>query len=212
MNRPVALESAASVEHRRVDHPADADVDVVRAESPEHVERVASLQHEFAERRLVEHDDVLAARALLLQHMGEPSRRAERRHRRALARGKKVLRALPVHLAAEDGTLRREPIVERRTAKRTHRQRALRAASASRNGARATPRCGRRDGGDWRGTARSGGCRHPTSRAVRRLRRSSRRSACRAPPASAIPAELKPAQTKKPASSGASPRMKCRRA
>ena len=71
----------------RVDHPADGHVDVVGAQPLQHGERVAALQHELAERRLVEDDDILAARALLLEHVRQPAGRAERARRlgRALA-------------------------------------------------------------------------------------------------------------------------------
>ena len=50
-------------------------------------ERIASLEHEFGERRLVEHDDVLAARALLVEHVREPLGRVERVWRGAHPRG-----------------------------------------------------------------------------------------------------------------------------
>ena len=85
----VALEAAARVEHRRVDHPPDGYVDFVRAQSLQECERVAALQHEFAERRLVEHDDVLAAGTLLFEHVRQPARRAEGVRRSRRARGRK---------------------------------------------------------------------------------------------------------------------------
>ena len=85
-DRQVALEAAALVEHRRVDHAPDGDVDVVRAQPLQHGERIAALQHEFGERRLVEHDDVLAAGALLVEHARQPRRRVERVRRRSARR------------------------------------------------------------------------------------------------------------------------------
>ncbi len=62
-------------------------VDLVRAQPLQHGQRVASLEHEFRERRLVEHDDVLAARPLLVEHVRQPLGRVERVRRRTGAVG-----------------------------------------------------------------------------------------------------------------------------
>ncbi len=114
----IALEAAARIEHRRVHHPACRDVDLVRAQPLQYVQRVATFQHELGERRLVEDDRILAARALLVENVGEPSRRAERVRRPGASRRQEVVGALPVHLAAEHRALRGETIVERRAAQR----------------------------------------------------------------------------------------------
>ena len=119
-DRQVALEPAAGVEHRRVDDAADRHVDRVRAQPLQHGERVAPLQHELAERRLVEDDDVLAARALLVLHVRQPAGRVERVRRRGRALGQEVVRPLPVELGAEHRALRAQPVVERRPAQRPH--------------------------------------------------------------------------------------------
>ena len=124
-HREVALEPAARVEHRRVDHAPGRHVDLVRAQALEHRERVAALEREFRERGLVEDDRVLAARALLVEHPREPRGGAQRRRRRALALRQEVVGALPAQLAAEHRALRGEPVVEGRAAQRAHRRELL---------------------------------------------------------------------------------------
>ena len=64
-HREVALDAAALVEHRRVDHAARRDVHLVGAQALQDGEGVASLQQHLAERGLVVERDRLPGRALL---------------------------------------------------------------------------------------------------------------------------------------------------
>src|SRR5881396_2139110 len=74
----IAFESSACVEKARVNDAPDRHVDVVRAKTLQCRQGIATFEHEFRKRGLIEDDDVLAARALLLQHVRQPTRTAKR--------------------------------------------------------------------------------------------------------------------------------------
>jgi hypothetical protein len=69
-HRQVALETAALVQQRGVDHRVDRHVDLVRAQALQHRERIAALQQQLRERGLVVERDRLARGALLVDHPG----------------------------------------------------------------------------------------------------------------------------------------------
>ena len=207
-DREVALEAAARVEHRRVDHPADRHVDLVGAQP---------LQHGRAHRG----PSARTWKTTSGRRRPHPrGTRAARRARTAASRACRACTAASTRPAAGSSSRApsssccRTPRPSRPAGRRAASgaagapSRAPRAASASRSGGRASRPCGRRGACDWRGTARSGACRRPTGRAAASPSTIHSATSLPAPPALAMPAELNPAQTKNPASSGASPRMK----
>ena len=110
---PRALSSAG------VDGLPDGHVDIVGAEPLQHRSASRPLHQKFGERGHVEDRDCFAAARCSRPHRVEPVLAAEansdRRRRRSAA---KIVRPLPAHLRAEDGALRGEPVIERRTAER----------------------------------------------------------------------------------------------
>src|SRR5262249_58245200 len=83
------------------------------AEALQDGERVGALEDELGEGGLIEDDYILAAGALLLEDVGEPAGRVERRRRFRGSVRQEVVRPLPVELATEHRALRPEAGVER---------------------------------------------------------------------------------------------------
>src|SRR5712692_3799636 len=112
-DRQVALEAAALVEHRGVDHAAGRNVHVVGAEPLQHRLRVRALELELGERGLVEDGHRLARGPVLGRGLREPVLAAEGVDGLRLdpVRGEPV-GALPAHLGPEAGAAQPAPARE----------------------------------------------------------------------------------------------------
>ncbi len=101
----VALEAAALVQQRGVDHLVHRHVDVVGAQPLQHRQCIASLQQQLAEAALVVQRHRFARGALLVDHPVEPAGAAERVQRPGRAGGLEVVGALPAVLAPNSAPL-----------------------------------------------------------------------------------------------------------
>ena len=110
----IGLDAAARVEHLRVDHAADRNIDVVGAEPLERVERVGAVETQLGKRGLVEEPDRLPHRAVLGGSAAKPVLPPVAVSIHRLHAGRRVpVGALPAHHHAEARAARGEPIVER---------------------------------------------------------------------------------------------------
>ncbi len=105
------------VEHQRVDDPADADVEVLRADLLHHPQRVGARHLDLRERRQVEQRRRLARRAVLAGDVLEPVLAAVAVGVLARRAGRRVpVRALVADRLAEHRAGGLDPVVQRRAA------------------------------------------------------------------------------------------------